>query len=685
MLLYAWNILCESALFILAGFGIAGLLEMGLSSARVIRLISARRARSVFLATVIGIPLPLCSCSVLPTAVTLRRKGASRGATLSFLISTPETSVTSVLLTYALLGPLMAIYRPIAACITALTAGLLENARDQRADTHGGTSDEGEGTTEDSTTETCSPITEDASGGGDRRRFGAAMRYAFVDLFDDIFGWVVVGILAAAAIKAWVPSDVVGTVLAGPLESYVLMVLISVPLYVCAEASTPIAAALIAQGMNPGAALVFLLVGPATNIGSLGVLHRELGRRTVVLYLVTIVVVAVFMGSVLNSTLAESGVVLAVRAFEEPLVPAWLKTIGAVAFLAIGVGSIRRAGYARRLAAYADARLPVNVTPRRTLVVTIFVAVALYAASGFYAIYPGDVGIVRRFGAVHGPEVLPGLHYALPFPIDDVDKVPVDRVRRLPLGSRPDGLPDEEEAARERDSWHLVGDENIADIVCAAHWSVDPERVVAFQFGVRRPDDLVRNVALGAMREVLGGASINRVFTTNREHCEERITNLAQSRLDEYDCGIRLHSIGILAAHATPEVHAAFRDVASALEDRATAVDKARAMEARIVPQARGEAALRRADASGYAARTVSDARGQADRFLSLMTEYKRSPWVTRLRLEIEAMEEVLPKLDKYIKPTAAEAGEIEIWFVEPEAAEGVATWMQAGAVQRGP
>ncbi len=685
MLLYAWTILCESALFILAGFGIAGLLEMGLSGARVIRLISARRARSVLFATVVGIPLPLCSCSVLPTAVTLRRKGASRGATLSFLISTPETSVTSVLLTYALLGPLMAIYRPIAACITALAAGLLENARDQRTDTNADTSDEGKETTEHSTTERSFPIMEDTSGGGDRRGFGAAMRYAFVQLFDDIFGWVVVGILAAAAIKVWVPPEVVGTVLAGPLESYVLMVLISVPLYVCAEASTPIAAALIAQGMNPGAALVFLLVGPATNIGSLGVLHRELGRRTVVLYLVTIVVVAVFMGSVLNSTLAESGVVLAVRALEEPLVPAWLKAIGAVAFLALGVGSLRRAGYVRRLAAYADARLPVNVSPRRTLVAAIFIATALYAASGFYAIYPGDIGIVRRFGAVHRPDVLPGLHYALPFPIDAVDKVPVDRVRRLPLGSRPEESPDEEEEVRERDSWHLVGDENIADIACAAHWSVDPARIVAFQFGVRRPDDLVRNVALGAVREVLAGGSINRVFTTNREQCEERITELAQSRLDQYGSGIRLHSVRILAAHATPEVHASFRDVASALEDRATAVDKARAMEARIVPQARGEAARRRADASGYAARTVADAKGQADRFLSVLSEYQRAPLVTRFRLEIEAMEDVLPKLNKYIKPPVTEAGEIEIWFLEAEAAESVAPWIPPAAVQRGP
>lgn len=676
MLSYAWTILCESALFILVGFGIAGLLEMALSGERAIRLLSARRARSVFLATLVGVPLPLCSCSVLPTAVTLRRRGASRGATLSFLISTPETSVTSILLTYALLGPLMAVYRPIAACITALTAGLLENAREGRAET-GEAAPGGEASPPGSSAGVSSlPIMSAETVGGARGGLGAAMRFAFVDLFDDIFGWVLVGVLAAAAIKVWVPPDLVGSVLSGPLESYVLMVLIGIPMYVCAEASTPIAAALIAQGMNPGAALVFLLVGPATNIGSLGVLHRELGRRTVILYLLTIIIVAVFMGSVLNSTLSESSVGLAARALREPLIPLWMKGIGAVVFLAMGAGTVRRGGYIRRLADYADARLPMTVSPRRLLVMAILVAGAMYAASGFYTIYPGDVGIVRRFGAICRSDVPPGLHYALPYPVDEVDEVPVRRLRRLLLGSRPSETPNAAEATRERDSWHLIGDENIADITCSVHWSVDPDRIVEFQYGVDQPDVLVRNVALGAAREVLGGGSINRIFTGDRRRCEEKITELAQSRLDECRCGIRIHFIRILDAHATPEVHDAFRDVASAMEDRATVIDKARALEARIVPQARGEAAGRKADALGYAAGIVADAKGRGDGFLSLLSEYRLAPAVTRFRLEIEALEEVLPHLRKYIKPPADQASEIEIWFMQPEAAEGVQAWM---------
>ena len=139
---------------------------------------------------------------------------------------------------------------------------------------------------------------------------------------------------------------------------------------------------------------------------------------------------------------------------------------------------------------------------------------------------------------------------------------------------------------------------------------------------------------------------------------------------------ILIHSIRILDAHATPEVHDAFRDVASAVEDRATLIDKARALEARIVPQARGEAAGRKADALGYAARIVADAKGRGDGFLSLLSEYKLAPAVTRFRLEIEALEEVLPHMRKYIKPPADQASEIEIWFMQPEAAEGIEAWM---------
>jgi uncharacterized membrane protein YraQ (UPF0718 family) len=364
MLTSTWNILCESAIFVLAGFLIAGFLEIVLSGDWFIRFVSENRKRSVFLATLIGVPLPLCSCGVLPAAMTLQRKGASKGATLSFLISTPETSVTSILLTYSLMGPLLAIFRPIAACVTALATGLIENAFQQRAP-------EPDLREADDETAACCDSCCGGSAGEDVEdsasappgRLRRAMKYAFVDLFDDIFGWVLIGVLAAAAIQAFLPPDVVGRYLGGPLQSMLLMVVIGVPLYVCAESSTPIAAVLLAQGMNPGAALVFLLVGPATNIGSVGVLRERLGKRTVVVYLTTIIVVAIVMGGVLNLLLSGSGVRLDMRALGEPLVPAWLKVAGAVVFLVLGLGSAWRLRWVPRLATWLGAKLRVRLKP----------------------------------------------------------------------------------------------------------------------------------------------------------------------------------------------------------------------------------------------------------------------------------------------------------------------------------
>jgi HflK protein len=669
MLTSTWNILCESAIFILAGFLIAGFLEIALSGDWFVRFVSENRKRSVFLATLIGVPLPLCSCGVLPAAMTLQRKGASKGATLSFLISTPETSVTSILLTYSLMGPLLAVFRPIAACITALITGLIENTFQQRVP------EEGRQESDEETAAGCDSccarpaddVAED-SASALLARLRKAMKYAFVDLFDDIFGWVLIGVLAAAVIQAFLPPDVVGSYLGGPLQSMLLMVVIGVPLYVCAESSTPIAAVLLAQGMNPGAALVFLLVGPATNIGAVGVLRERLGKRTVVVYLATIVVVAIVMGGLLNVLLSGLGVQLETRALGEPLVPEWLKVAGAVTFLVLGLGSVRRLRWMSRLAAWLDARLPIHVKPPTLGVFVLLLLALTYFGSGLFMVRPGEVGIVRRLGTIHRADVRPGLHYRLPYPIDQLDRVRVDCVQRLVIGFLRDERGELTETASPRESWNLTGDENIADLKLAVHWAARKDDVIRFQYGVADRELLVRDVVLAAAREVFARRLINRVFTGQRMRCEREIEQLAQHRLDEYRSGIRIESFFILDAHAPPEVHAAFRDVASALEDRSTMVNRAKAHEAREIPQARGEAAQRLAEAEGYHVATVRRARGEADRFLSLLGVYQQSPEVTGLRLQLEMLEDVLPKLRKYIKPPSAGADELEIWFVQPEA-----------------
>jgi HflK protein len=673
----SWYILCDTAIYILVGFAIAGVLHVWIAGGRAIRWLSERRPRSVFLATMVGVPLPLCSCGVLPSAVMLRRKGASKGATLSFLISTPETSVTSILLTYSLLGPLMAVFRPIAACITALTAGFVENFLDRRSTPESTSGQAGEsGNASDACADERhqhTPATVMGLKGG--------LRYAFVDLFDDIFFWIVLGILAAAAIQGLLPGTVLRAFFSDAFTSMLLMLVIGIPLYICAESSTPIAAALIAQGMNPGAALVLLLVGPATNLGAVGVLYRELGRRTVINYLATVAIVALLMGGVLNLLTAWFPLTLTVRAFGEPLVPQWLKVTGAIAFLVLGLFTVRRRRYWPRLIAWLDAKLPVRVTQRRLLTGAGVLAVLAYLASGFFTVRPGEIGVVRRFGAIVRPDIKPGLRYAWPYPIDQVDRVPVRRVNRLVLGFVDAPQDPLNPATDPGESWLLIGDENIADIKTAVHWGAKPDQMIDFQYGVAQRQALVRDVALGACREVLGGSSISRVFTAERYACEAKIAALIQQRLDGYRSGIRIDSFHFLDAHAPPDVHESFRDVASALEDKSTQINLARRDENQIVPLARGKAEGLREAAAGYAATTVSWSKGESQRFIDVLRVYEQWKRVTRQRMYFETLDAILPGIRKYIKTTGPGAGEIEIWLVDPRVGGG-APW-QPGADMR--
>ena len=668
MLEISWKILCDTAIYILAGFAIAGILQALMAGGRAIRWLSQRSPRSVFLATMIGVPLPLCSCGVLPTAITLRKGGASKGATLSFLISTPETSATSILLTYSLLGPLMAVFRPLAACVTALVAGFTENFFDRR-EAREQTAEEPVEAAADSCccTETCEQGAP-AETQGIRR----GLRFAFVDLFDDIFHWIVIGIVAAAAIQVFLPVQLFQMFFADPFISMLLMLVIGIPLYVCAEASTPIAAALIMQGMNPGAALVLLLAGPATNIGAVAVLYRELGRRTVIVYLTTIAVVSLLMGWCLNLLVADGALPFGERPPEATLIPAWFKVAGAVAFLVLGVFTMRRRHWWSRSVTWLDVRLPFSVTQRGVLITIGVIVVLAYVASGFFTVQPGEVGAVRRFGAVVRADLGPGLHYAWPYPIERADRIPVRRVNRLVLGF---ALPDEPASEPESniaESWTLIGDENIADLKTVVHWGAIPEQALQFAYGIADHETLVRDATLGAIREVLGGRSINRGFTTERRDCQAEIEKLIRQRLASYDSGIRIDSFHFLGAHAPPEVHDAFRDVASALEDKSTKINLALAQEAQVVPLARGDAERLRAEAAGYAFTAVGQSRGAAQRFVALLREYQRWPEVTRQRLYFEMIDAVLPGLRKYLKPGGDYAGEIEIWLVDPSVGAGL-------------
>ncbi len=303
----SWDLLNQASLYILCGLLVGGMLKVFLSPAYVATHLGTGRYRSVFKAALLGIPIPLCSCGVLPAAASLKKQGANNGATTAFLISTPESGVDSIFITWALLDPLMTVARPVSAFISALSAGLAENffnppapASKIKADLSCPIDNCCDGID-------CSPE-EHKNHHSFGERCQAGIRFAGGELWAELAGWFFAGILLAGLITVLVPDDMISRYLGGGISSMLLMLLFGIPLYICATASTPIAAALILKGVSPGTALVFLLVGPATNVTSLSVLVGILGKRASALYLSSIAVISVLCGLILDAIYLSLGI-----------------------------------------------------------------------------------------------------------------------------------------------------------------------------------------------------------------------------------------------------------------------------------------------------------------------------------------------------------------------------------------
>ncbi len=287
-----WHMLNEAAFLFLIGLVLAGLLSLVLNTETMRRIVSGGRWRTVFRASLLGVPLPLCSCSVLPVATQLYRSGMDKGGVTAFLIATPESGFDSIMLTYSLTDPLLTVARPVTAFLTAFTAGMTQSKSDlQMMDTNDSSSCEDHccNCPEETVSSKRIPIIS---------RIISGIRYAFTDLFPDMAPYLLVGFLLAGLFESLFGSylsDLPDFWKTGWL-GYAGAVLFGLPLYICATASTPLAATLLGFGFSPGAVLVFLLVGPATNIASLAVVRQILGLQGVMRYLTAIVVVAVLCG-----------------------------------------------------------------------------------------------------------------------------------------------------------------------------------------------------------------------------------------------------------------------------------------------------------------------------------------------------------------------------------------------------
>ncbi len=289
-----WNIWFtarEMAPYLLFGFAAAGALSVAASPETVRRHLGGRGLWPVVKASAFGVPLPLCSCGVIPVGASLRRHGATRGATAAFLLSTPQTGVDSIMVTWSLLGPAIAIFRPIAALLTGILGGwLVDTAEGRDAADH-------KEDTPVCENECCRPTAR-------RHPLAQALRHAFVVLPADVARPMVVGLALASLIGALVPPGFfAGTALGGGWTGMLLMMAVSVPLYVCATGSVPVAAALMLKGVSPGSAMVFLMTGPATNAATIATIWKLLGRKTAAVYLGVIVVGALLSGWLLDHVL----------------------------------------------------------------------------------------------------------------------------------------------------------------------------------------------------------------------------------------------------------------------------------------------------------------------------------------------------------------------------------------------
>lgn len=340
----------EMSPYLLLGFLLAGLMHAFIPGRYYTRYLSKPTLGSVINAAIFGIPLPLCSCGVIPTAMSLRKEGASRGAVTSFLIATPQTGIDSIIATFSLMGVPFAVIRPIAALITAVLGGWMVNTfvslRDRRAhrEMAEGTivkKEETETCTchcHENKAESCCPEGDSDDNHHHHHHSGEhhhhsshhhsshhhhsssaschchdrkipntiggkiveALRYAFLDMMSDIGKWLVIGLVVAGLITIYVPDEVFTIFKDNTMASMILVLIISIPMYLCATGSIPIAVVLMLKGLTPGAALVLLMAGPACNMASILVIRKGLGFRTLVIYILSIVIGAVFFGCLID-------------------------------------------------------------------------------------------------------------------------------------------------------------------------------------------------------------------------------------------------------------------------------------------------------------------------------------------------------------------------------------------------
>ncbi|WP_024852146.1 SO_0444 family Cu/Zn efflux transporter [Hydrogenovibrio kuenenii] len=352
-----WQTLAISAPWLIFGLIIAGIIKAKVSNKWVAKHLSGNGSTPVIKGALIGAPLPLCSCSVIPVATQLHRSGASKGATAAFLVSTPETGVDSISLSYALLGPFMAVIRPISAVLSAIVTGLSISWFAKHNDTEAASNEtvaascchEEAPKSSCCSTEKAEETDKEESCCGAEKQDDApkmtllqGVHYAFTQMLDDMKKWLFIGLVLSALVMTFIPNDFL-LQYQNQWWIYLLVFVASFPVYICASASTPVAAGLMLAGLSPGATLIFMLAGPSTNVATLGILKQELGAQAMKLYVASLAVTSIALGVAVDWIAHDWQIDLHQQLMHHhEFLPGWVSAVSVIILFAFGIKAVRQ-------------------------------------------------------------------------------------------------------------------------------------------------------------------------------------------------------------------------------------------------------------------------------------------------------------------------------------------------------
>ena len=748
------------------GLLLSGLIHVFISREAILRWLQDDSLRSVSISSAVGVPVPLCSCSVVPVVAEMRRKGASRSSCMAFLITAPETGVDSILVTNAFFGFAVAVIRPVISFITAVVAGIFciglirDDSGEARPDADDGHDHDHDGhdhhdhhdhdhhdhdhdhghdtllsdkddcyvspsamkilmvkwfrgiTTIASTwrfgswikpsfyreldlvertkTEKAAreDVVEEEYPGLDFKKIVKhILHYGFVEIADDILFALLVGIALGGVLYLVIPADLMANEYARWL-SYPVMILVGVPLYICASASTPIAAALVAKGFSPGAALIFLMTGPATNTSTIAIIMSQFGTRFAAVYVTTVILVTAALGIGIDIMLLATGLTVSVNLLpSESATIQFIQWAGGI-FLVVLIIWRFRAGAMR--SGYEDMMLNIRpfsrpwqqtwkrltrnrslggtISPRTPMGMMLWgLLLVLFLGSGFTVVQPGHVGYGRLFGEVYWKDLQPGLHYLAPRPFVRVDKWPVKEVKAI-MATTPYEF--------------LSGDLNMLTLNVDVQYRVkDP---YTYHYRTSNPEEIIEDTVREHIRTFVNARDLDGLLTAYRTDLERELTDIfTQDALEQSDQSVLntvdLVKVNLLKISPAAEAIGAFREISSAQEDRERIIVNAQRFMVSLVPRAHGNAEYEREQADGEAFRKVASAAAEADAISVISTAMQTAPGVLRNMLWREKLETALAGNPKIIVPNRQSFNKVAIW--KKRSAEAVPPSAKTGGI----